>query len=49
MSVNIRISRERDGEINEMVPDFGDSIRLRTWLKFRMRDNNWFQTSTGAF
>jgi len=28
MSVKIRISRERDEEINELVPDFGDSIRL---------------------
>ena len=27
-----------------MVPDFGDSIRLRTWLKFRVRDNNWSKT-----
>jgi hypothetical protein len=30
MCMNIGISRERDGEINEMVPDFGDSIMLKT-------------------
>lgn len=46
MSVKIRISRERDEEINEMVPDFGDSIRLRTWVKFRLRDNNWSKTAS---
>ena len=46
MSVKIRISRERDEEINELVPDFGDSIRLRTWVKFRRRDNNWSKTAS---
>ena len=46
MRVKIRISRERDEEINEIVPDFGDSIRLRTWAKFRMRDNNWSKTAS---
>jgi hypothetical protein len=40
------ISRERDEEINEMVPEFGDSIRLRTWVKFRMRDNNWSKATS---
>jgi len=44
MSVKIRISREKDVEISEMVPDFGDSIRLRAWVKFRMRGNNWSKT-----
>lgn len=44
MRVKITIGREIDEEINEIMPDFGDSIRLRTWVKFRMRDDNWSKT-----
>ncbi len=46
MKVKVRISKERDEELNETVPDFGDSIRLRTWVKFRMRDINWSKTGS---
>ncbi len=44
MKVKIKISKERDEEINEIVPYFGDSIRLRAWVKFRMGDNSWSKT-----
>ncbi len=42
--VNIRIYREIIHELNELIPDFGDSIRLVAKTRFKMKGNSWSKT-----